>query len=85
MRLNVPTRYKEAEQEEKEQDTQSVNVFFRFEFVSLPMCNTGYVYMLLSMRNKKYISIGKTNSIRRRIREHNTGERIYESMTCCGV
>ena len=29
--------------------------------------------MLLSMRNKKYSYIEKTNSIRRRIREHNTG------------
>ena len=51
----------------------SITFPFRICDISLPMCNTGYVYMLLSMRNKQYTYIGKTNSIRRRIREHNTG------------
>jgi predicted GIY-YIG superfamily endonuclease len=51
----------------------SISFPFRICDISLPMCNTGYVYMLLSMRNQQFTYIGKTDSIRRRIREHNTG------------
>ena len=46
---------------------------YRICDVSLPQCNTGYVYMLISVRDRNYSYIGKTNSIRRRIQEHNTG------------
>ena len=41
--------------------------------VSLPQCNTGYVYMLLSIKDQNYTYIGKTNNIRTRIQQHNSG------------
>ena len=46
---------------------------YRICDVILPQCNTGYVYMLLSMKDTNYTYIGKTLSIRRRIQEHNSG------------
>lgn len=41
--------------------------------VSLPQCNTGYVYMLLSIKDQNFTYIGKTNNIRTRIQQHNSG------------
>ena len=46
---------------------------FRVCDVSLPDCNSGYVYMLLSIKDQSFAYIGKTNCIRTRIRQHNTG------------
>ena len=40
---------------------------------SLPQCNTGYVYMLVSMKNFNFSYIGQTHSISKRIQAHNTG------------
>ena len=41
--------------------------------VSLPQCNSGYVYMLLSTRQKNYTYICTTNCIRTRLQQHNSG------------
>ena len=46
---------------------------FRICDVTLPQCNTGYVYMLISMKDKSFIYIGKTKSLRKRIKKHNSG------------
>ena len=46
---------------------------YRICDVSLPDCNTGYVYMLVSIKDSSFAYIGKTNSIRTRITQHNTG------------
>ena len=41
--------------------------------IVLPQCNTGYVYMLVSLRIKDFIYIGTTNCIRSRLKAHNCG------------
>ena len=46
---------------------------FRIRDISLPQCNTGYVYMLISVKDTSFSYIGKTKSIRNRIRQHNSG------------
>ena len=46
---------------------------FKIKNMILPQCNTGFVYMLMSLRMRGYIYIGTTKSIRRRLREHNSG------------
>ena len=46
---------------------------YRICDVSLPQCNSGYVYMLLSTRQKNYTYIGTTNCIRSRLQQHNSG------------
>lgn len=46
---------------------------FRMCDVELPTCNTGFVYMLLSCRQQTYTYIGQTNSLWRRINQHNSG------------
>ena len=51
------------------------SIFIPFQIcdVTLPQCNTGYVHMLISMKDFNFSYIGKTNSIRCRIQEHNSG------------
>ena len=46
---------------------------FRFCDKPLPHCNTGYVYMLISLRNKESTYIGMTNNIQARLHQHNSG------------
>ena len=41
--------------------------------VSLQQCDTGYVYILMSIKDQNFTYIGKTNNIRTRIRQHNSG------------
>ena len=46
---------------------------YRIADVCLPQCNTGYVYMLLSLRHQNFTYIGTTKCIRNRIMAHNCG------------
>ena len=46
---------------------------YRICDIELPQCNTGYVYMLISMKDKGFSYIGKTLSLRSRIQQHNSG------------
>ena len=46
---------------------------YRICDIQLPQCNTGYVYMLLSIKDQNFTYIGKTKNIRTRIRQHNSG------------
>ena len=46
---------------------------FRTCDISLPQCNTGFVYMLISIKDLSYTYIGMTDAIRRRVDEHNSG------------
>ena len=47
---------------------------FRIIDQALPVCNSGYVYFLISTR-QEYVYIGRTTNIRRRLRQHNQGLR----------
>ena len=46
---------------------------FRLCDVSLPQCNTGFVYMLFSIKRQTYSYIGETICIRQRLKQHNSG------------
>ena len=46
---------------------------FRICDVPLPQCNTGFVYMLLSIKRQTYTYIGETVCIRQRLKQHNSG------------
>ena len=52
--------------------TQSSFPYRVYDFV-LPQCNTGFVYMLISLRDNNFTYIGKTKNIRTRIQQHNAG------------
>jgi len=41
--------------------------------VEIPYDNSGYSYLLVSLRHPSVTYIGQTNNIRRRLREHNSG------------
>ena len=46
---------------------------YHIQDISLPQCNTGYICMLISIKDTRFSYIGKTYSIRRRIQQHNSG------------
>jgi hypothetical protein len=46
---------------------------FRICDVVLPQCNTGFVYMLSSIKRPTYSYIGETNCLRDRLKQHNSG------------
>ena len=52
---------------------------FRICDISLPQCNTGFVYFLISLRDPTFSYIGMTDSITRRIKEHNSGTGAIET------
>ena len=52
---------------------------FRICDLTIPQCNTGFVYMLISVRNKKAIYIGETTCLRTRLRQHNSGNGSYST------
>jgi predicted GIY-YIG superfamily endonuclease len=41
--------------------------------IVLPQCNTGFVYMLLSIRMRNFTYIGTTNCLKTRLKAHNSG------------
>ena len=47
------------------------NYPFRIADITLLQCNTGYVYMIVSMIDRSYAHIGLTNSIRNHLNQHN--------------
>lgn len=57
--------------------TSLLNVSQSFPFricdIELPMCKTGFVYMLLSCRRRSYSYIGQTMCLVRKINQHNSG------------
>ena len=53
---------------------------FRLCDMSLPQCNTGFVYMLVSTSDCTFSYIGETNNMSARLNEHNSG---YGSKTTC--
>ena len=55
-------------------NTLSQNAFpFCVRDVALPQCRTGFVYMLLSLKDSSFAYIGETICIRERIISHNSG------------
>ena len=46
---------------------------FRFSDLPLPTCNTGFVYMLISICDMSYSYIGQTININTRLNQHNSG------------
>ena len=52
---------------------QPTNYPFRICDLSLPNCNTGFVYFLMSIKNKNFTYIGQSTCVSRRLRQHNAG------------
>ena len=50
-----------------------------FEFTNLPLpeCNTGYVYFLVSLRNRRLSYIGQTFNLKQRLEQHSSGSGTY--------
>lgn len=46
---------------------------FRMRDVNLPICNTGYVYLLVSTKDHNQTYIGQTKHIQTRLKQHNSG------------
>ena len=46
---------------------------YRLRDVYLPQDNTGFVYMLISVRSIDFVYIGKTTNLIERLRVHNSG------------
>ena len=46
---------------------------FRIKDVSLPTCNTGFCYMLISTKDHSKNYIGQTNLLGKRLKQHNSG------------
>ena len=46
---------------------------FRIKDAQLPQCNSGFVYMLISLRQMDYIYIGETKNVITRLKQHNQG------------
>ena len=52
---------------------------YRIADVVLPQCNTGYVYMLISLRHPNFTYIGTTLCLRNRLQAHNCGHGAAET------
>ena len=50
---------------------------FEFNQLPLPQCNTGYVYFIVSVRNKRAYYIGETMCLKTRLRQHNSGSGTF--------
>ena len=50
---------------------------FEFTHLPLPQCSTGYVYFLVSMRNRRLTYIGQTYNLKSRLTQHNSGSGTY--------
>ena len=48
--------------------------------VILPNDNSGFVYMLISLRSKDFFYIGKTRDLNQRLRSHQSGHGSYSTM-----
>ena len=60
--------------------TMSQNDYpFRISDISLPSCATGFVYFLLSIKDKSFTYIGSTICIRERLPQHNSGFGSFET------
>ena len=72
--LNIITLSKE-EGDASEESRALTNECFPYLIrnITLPQCNTGFVYMLLSMRMKNFTYIGTTNCLKTRLKAHNMG------------
>lgn len=46
---------------------------FRICDIALPQCRTGFVYFLISLKNRQYTYIGHCQCLRERLPQHNSG------------
>ena len=53
------------------------NYPYQLSNLALPSDSTGYVYILISLRNKNFTYIGQTQNIRQRLRNHNLGHGAF--------
>ena len=60
-------------QQSTTQDINQNSYSFRIADVQLPDVQSGYVYMLISLRHPNFAYIGETICIRSRIQMHNSG------------
>ena len=47
---------------------------FRIANITIPDCNTGFVYMLMRMKQRSFIYIGETQCIKTRLSNLNSGK-----------
>ena len=74
MILDIITVRENGQEDRPHRNMMHTDTFpYRICDMSLPQCNTGYVYMLISLKDKSFVYIGMTTSIIRRIGQHNSG------------
>ena len=52
---------------------------FRLSDIDLPRDTSGYVYMLISLRSRDFVYVGKTKDLHERMRAHQSGHGSYTS------
>ncbi len=75
LRNENETQNNEEENDDNQQLQQLSQRHYPFRIcdVVLPQCNTGFVYMLSSIKRPTYSYIGETNCLRDRLKQHNSG------------
>ena len=74
MILDLITVYENEEEGRTPRNVMHTDTFpYRICDMSLPQCNTGYVYMLISLVDQSFVYIGMTTCIRKRVQQHNSG------------
>ena len=78
--LSIVTVNQENSNTEGDIRTMNQNDFpFRICDISLPSSRTGFVYFLLSVKDKSFTYIGSTVCIRERLPQHNSGYGSFET------
>ena len=70
--ITLESEENENEDQNQRQLTQKSYPFRICDF-PLPQCNTGFVYMLTSIKRPSYAYVGETECLRRKLKEHNSG------------
>ena len=73
--IKVITLESEENENEDQNQRQLTQKFYPFRICDspLPQCNTGFVYMLTSIKRPSYAYVGETECLRRNLKEHNSG------------
>ena len=70
----ITTQYRAREERPRQRSMNQVQTYpFRTCDIPLPQCRTGFVYFLMSVKNRSYTYIGQTVCIRDRMKAHNSG------------
>lgn len=71
--LDIITVKNEKEKDQNQNSLTQKNFPYRPKDFTLPACNTGYVYMIVSIKDKWYHDIHTTSTLRTSINNHNKG------------